>query len=96
MVLVPKDETGVDDGRALEVERPPVAMRPLQMSNTEAKLLASAAKHELSDMVGEACGAQPRGFVRGRTIGGNVLEMHTHLRMCAMMPSNSLAVVLLG
>lgn len=37
VVLSPQGETGVEDGQALEVEHPPVAISPLQLSNTDAK-----------------------------------------------------------
>lgn len=44
MVLLPKDEAGVVDGQALEVERSPVAIRPMPLSTIDVELMARICK----------------------------------------------------
>lgn len=43
----------------------------------------------------EVCGEHRRGFVRGRVIWDNVVELDTYLRMYATMPAHSSVAVLL-
>lgn len=90
MVLLPKVKAGVvDDAQAIEVERSAAAIRPLQLSNTDAKLMAHIAIGELRNIAPEVCGDHQRGFMKGRVIWDNVLELDTYMRMYAMVPDHS-------
>lgn len=75
MVLLPNVEAVVVDGQALEVERSPVAIRALQLLNTDAKLLACIANRGLTDIAEEVCGDHQRGFVRSRVLWDDVVEL---------------------
>jgi len=77
------------------VARAAIDTRPLSLSNTDAKLMASALKTAGEDAVSTwACSAQ-RGFTKGRVLPDNVIEIETAGMIASMNPENRAALLFL-
>ena len=84
---------GSDDMDDTIVSRAPEDTRPLSLSNSDAKLVASAFKVAAEETVQNwACSSQ-RGFLKGRVLIDNVITVETE-GMVASMPPDSRAVML--
>jgi hypothetical protein len=71
MVFIPKGELEQD---VIQVQRAPEAMRPITLSNTDAKLVAAILNNKLSQLASITVIGQQRGFVRGRGMVDNIIE----------------------
>lgn len=58
----------------------PSQLRPLTIVNTDNRLLASAARYRYESAISSAIGSSQRGFIPGRSMLKNVLEVDTRLR----------------
>jgi hypothetical protein len=72
MVFLPKGEL---DNDYLQIRREPAATRPISMSNTDAKIFAMVLNHKLSQLAQLTVIEQQRGFVRGRRMSDNLVEI---------------------
>jgi len=72
--FIPKGSSSPHDSSEAVV-RPAAATRPITLSNTDAKLLALALNAPLSKVAQPTVHPAQRGFVPGRNIADNILEM---------------------
>ena len=63
-------------------------------SNTDSKLLASAFRHAANDAVGDWAVQVQRGFISGRSMLENVVEVGSHAMRASFNPRNRAALVL--
>ena len=91
LALLAKGDDNTDD---TIVSRAPEDTRPLSLSNSDAKLVASAFKVAAEGTVEHwACNSQ-RGFLKGRVLIDNVIAVETE-GMVASMPPDSRAVMVM-
>lgn len=67
-----------------EVVREALALRPLAMQCTDLKAICAAGSHALKLGVCRSAHAAQRGFVPGRRLRDNVLDLEAHGRMLAL------------
>jgi hypothetical protein len=72
VVFIPKGDYEGDD---IQIRRAPGDTRPISLSNTDNKLLAAILNHKLTALASATVTQQQRGFVRGRSLVDNVLEI---------------------
>jgi hypothetical protein len=72
IVFIPKGELEADDA---QIRRSPEATRPICLSNTDNKLLAALLNDKLSTLAAATVHSQQRGFVRGRSLVDNIMEI---------------------
>ena len=84
MVFLPK---GTEDMDADDVVRSPGNARPLNLSNTDAKIIAVAINQTLGDVAEAKVMQQQRGFIKGRVMGDNILEIEAYGIILSMMAS---------
>lgn len=70
-------------------------LRPLALMQTSAKLIACVVNAEMSDIAKRAVAGEQRGFVEGRSIGDNLLEMERALSEYSQLCDSMAAIVLL-
>lgn len=78
MILPPKGEV---EGQGMGVGRRAAATSPLGLTNTDAKVVQAALSHSMSVCISRNAQHEQRGFVRGRKLAQNVLDMDTRMRM---------------
>ena len=84
LMFLPK-ETAADDEE--EHDRKPEDTRPLCLSNTDAKLVASATGHSLNECASRCVTAEQAGFIRGRSMTGNILTIEAQALAFAASPA---------
>jgi hypothetical protein len=84
MVLLPK---GSEDGDVDEVTRSPNNTRPLNLSNTDAKIIAGALNQPLGRIAEDKVTEQQRGFIKDRQLGDNRVEIEAYGILLSMMAS---------
>ena len=76
LVLLPKGTSAADaDAHDGAVRRAAKDTRPVQLSNTDSKLIASLANISLAQVAATTCGEHQRGFVTGRIIHDNAVTL---------------------
>ena len=81
MANIPKGEE-LDDH--IEIVRKATDTRPINLKNTDNKIVAKALNISITPaLMSQACELQ-NGFVRGRQLGQNSLDLDTHSRITAM------------
>jgi hypothetical protein len=87
IVFLPKGEL---EGDYLQVQRHATATRPIALSNTDAKLFAKVLNHKLSQLAVITVLGQQRGFVKGRRMADNIIEVEAlALHICRHFATNS-------
>jgi hypothetical protein len=76
LIFLPKGEVDAD---SFHTARTPDTTRPLNWSNTMAKLVAAAINCSLSALAARTVVGQQRGFVKGRCLVDNVIEVDDFL-----------------
>ena len=90
--LLPKGTS--DRDTAHSVVRDPSDTRPLSGSNTDSKLLASAFRHAANGAVGDWAVQAQRGFISGKSMLENIVEVESHAMRASFNPRNRAALVL--
>ena len=70
--FLPKGDDDTDAGGAL---RTPACTRPLQLANTDVKFASKALNVPLARAAGKVCHSQQRGFIAGRNLVDNILDV---------------------
>lgn len=91
-IFIPKGEYAADLERVI---RRINELRPITLMQTSAKLIAGVVNLELSDIAKRTIVDEQRGFVEGRTIGDNVIEMEGALYEYSQLCDSMAAIVLL-
>ena len=73
MVFIAKGDHGDDDETTCI--RTPSTTRPLTLSNTDTKLISAAINRPLSAYASSVVAGQQRGFIKGRSISDNIVEL---------------------
>ena len=91
--LLPKgDDPNDNDGIML---RSPEQTRPLSGANTDSRLFATCLRHSIEDAVCEWAHPFQKGFLRGRNILENVLDIEKSALLASCAPNNTSATILL-
>ena len=72
LVFIPK---GDGDPLRNDVEAAPKDLRPLNLSNSDHKLVAQALNCALAEIAQRVCHQNQRGFIKGRNISDNVVQL---------------------
>ena len=82
MVFVPKDVTEREeiDG---DIVRGPMALRPLSLKSTDNKAIAGVTNNRLSPVLSKQSFCIQRGFIRGRSMLRNTLDLDTVMRLAS-------------
>jgi hypothetical protein len=92
LLLLPKGEVAAD---SFHTARTPETTRPLNLSNTIAKLVAAAINRSLAALASSTVVDQQRGFVKARCMVDNVIEIDDFLVKAAKYYSDKHGLVLL-
>jgi endonuclease/exonuclease/phosphatase family metal-dependent hydrolase len=92
MIFLPKGEVDAD---VFHTARTPDTTRPLNLSNTTAKLVAAALNRSLSKLASRTVIGQQRGFVKGRCMVDNVIEIDDFLVRAARYYHDKHGLILL-
>jgi len=88
--FIPKD-VGPEE---VSVARRPSQLRPLSVSNTDRKIIASCVNYGLSAIARKTCIAAQRGGLSGRQLCDNIYDLETHALLCCRLSSVFPAIVL--
>lgn len=81
-VFIPKgDDEGDDEGPV----RAAGDTRPLSLRNSDSKVLASVVNHKVAGPAALAAHPSQRGFIRGRQLTANIVELDTHSRAASFL-----------
>ena len=72
MTFIPKGET---DGQSASISRQAQELRPLNLSNTDNKIIALILNDKLAELAQLIVSGQQRGFIKGRHIDDNILQL---------------------
>ena len=89
MTFIPKGDVN-DHGASVQAK--PDELRPLSLSNTDQKLLALAANQSLVHACSVTVESHQRGFMKGRLLTDNVLELDAHVDSYLMCRSTDICV----
>jgi len=82
MVFVPKDVTDREEIEG-DIVRGPMALRPLSLKNTDNKTIAGLTNNRLSPVLSKQSFWIQRGFIRGRSMLRNTLDLDTVMRLAS-------------
>ena len=92
MVFLPKKAKGtLPDGTEIFS---PSSLRPLSLTNTDNRILSSAVRLHIEPIVAPGISPEQRGFIRGRSMLANVLDVEEGMLNAAMSEDNPVAVFL--
>jgi hypothetical protein len=91
MVFIPKGEEESDRGT---VARVPGSTRPISLSNTASKFFALAVNRPLAQVANLTVHPRQRGFLAGRSLIDNVLEIEGYGQSYAIADANDPAILL--
>ncbi len=80
MVFIPKNVPQEQDGRKFHA---PGDARPLTVVNTDNWLVANAIRLRVQLLAAQGFGAEQRGFLTGRSLLSNVLDIDVDMRMAS-------------
>jgi hypothetical protein len=92
LIFLPKGEVDAD---SFHTARTPDTTRPLNLSNTVAKLVAAALNRSLSELAQRTVAERQRGFIRGRCIVDNIIEVDHFLCRAAQYYADTHGLILL-
>ena len=72
MTFIPKGET---EGQSASISRQAQELRPLNLSNTDNKIIALILNEKLAELAQLIVSGQQRGFIKGRHIDDNILQL---------------------
>ena len=81
LVFAPKGDDPLDH---TEVSRDPSCVRPISLKNSDNKLIATVANAAISPVISSQANSLQRGFVQGRQLTQNILELDTCSRIHSM------------
>ena len=91
MAFIPK---GKDPNDNLLVSRSPSTTRPISLSNTDSKYFALAINRPLAEVAKITAHPRQRGFVQGRSLIDNVLEVEGFAQSYAIAEAENPAIFL--
>jgi len=84
MIFLPK---GDEENYHKEILRSAGNTRPLNLSNTDAKIIATALNQPMAEIAEQVVRKQLRGFIKGRQMADNIMEVEAFAIMCSMLAS---------
>ena len=91
MFFLAKGQEADDDHNATRL---PKDTRPLCLSNTDSKIVALCINHKLSELAAKTVCGQQRGFMVGRNLPDNILEIETYGMINAAIERDSPGIML--